>query len=336
MWLPASVMLLVCKAAALHEQELASDDVSLVQSSLRTGQPGLTFDVGESAEVQGSAEHAGEWIVCAIKSKESSDAYTVSVPGVGDVAHVPAALLRKARSETGVWLSAYGPGERAEVKIAKGAFAGFWVQCNVLSQGQLPNTYLVNVPSAKAGLIPDVPATSLRKLDERPPVAGCSTVDRMQAAQVFSIKGVMVFAGWANNCENFLSGSIMDYQKLDACMRRVLPVSPKCSKCATDFAQEALGPCKDQCAPTLSSCTDFTSPSSNCTADMAGCMRCTRPAVGTLLRCVGIDSAETAGRLDQVQELLASGRFGQPAVDGIFASVLDGLVASLSRGAGGL
>mmetsp|Transcript_73973 Transcript_73973/g.217065 ORF Transcript_73973/g.217065 Transcript_73973/m.217065 type:complete len:364 (-) Transcript_73973:34-1125(-) len=354
--LAARLVLLACLVelnGASGRVPSSVDEVILIQNNLITGQkaeltmssesaadpstdpPVLTFDIGESVEVLGKGSHAGEWIPCSIKSRgDRPNEYTITVPQVGDIRRVKAAKIRRALAETGFWIPAFAPGERAEVFPNEGPFNGSWIQAQILGQGSVPNTYYINVPTSEVNPIPDVSFSLLRKL-QKPVISGCSTVDRMQMVHLFSAKGSFFFVGWADRCENFMpqegnTSAGVDYVKMDACLRAVFPISPKCSACGGDFVKEAMGPCSAACAPTTTSCASFTSPSESCMADLATCMDCTKPALDTLFQCVGVYDETIPGKTAFLRDAARGKLLAQPGVaDKIFASLVDGLALSV-------
>mmetsp|Transcript_100840 Transcript_100840/g.315134 ORF Transcript_100840/g.315134 Transcript_100840/m.315134 type:complete len:342 (-) Transcript_100840:60-1085(-) len=339
----APIVRLACllpPACVLVSSHGGLDDFALVQRSFLKGQkanttvnmelPVLSYVVGESAEVKGSGQFAGKWFPCLIKSKrEQPETYTITVPDMGDVHHVPASHLRKADLQAANWLPSFAAGERAEMLATEGSFKGSWIQSKVLSQGSMPNTYHVEVPTSKVGPIPDVQLSHLRKLGE-PMVAGCSRLDRRQALHMFKKLDVFVFAGWANKCENFLLGNAVDYQKLDRCVREVMPVSPMCSMCGIDFAREAMGPCSAKCVPVVAECGSFTSPSRGCMEAATGCMECTTPAMNALFECLGMYYEGTPGQLELIVNTTRKGYMALTGMaDGIFGAILNGLYRSV-------
>lgn len=154
-------------------------------ADLKVFEPGeAKYEVGEEAQVQTAfGPYAGSWVKCIIKSKaDLPDTYNIHVssaaPGHRDVPSVPARILRKAESKalfaqydmdgdglmsdaefkvamrekaTTVYLESkkkrtFQDGE--EIQILK---EGVWVNCTVMGEGDLANSFNVFVPSAAVG-----------------------------------------------------------------------------------------------------------------------------------------------------------------------------------------
>mmetsp|Transcript_87800 Transcript_87800/g.213007 ORF Transcript_87800/g.213007 Transcript_87800/m.213007 type:complete len:721 (+) Transcript_87800:1-2163(+) len=61
-------------------------------------------------------------------------------------------------------------GDKAEIRIQKGQYAGIWVDCDITGEGKFPGTYNVHIPDSPKGQqdFPDVSALILRRSELNP------------------------------------------------------------------------------------------------------------------------------------------------------------------------
>lgn len=80
---------------------------------------------------------------------------------------IPVVKLHSLEASAAQEVSSFTAGEAAEVKIEQGPWAGTWMKCSIIGQGQSgkPNTFEISVPSPTGQeVIHDIATASLRKV----------------------------------------------------------------------------------------------------------------------------------------------------------------------------
>mmetsp|Transcript_111825 Transcript_111825/g.361011 ORF Transcript_111825/g.361011 Transcript_111825/m.361011 type:complete len:230 (+) Transcript_111825:63-752(+) len=133
--------------------------------------------------------------------------------------------------------------------------------------------------------------------------------------------GMPTIPGMPSECDTkgLMNGMSLNYDGLEACIKKATGISDTCTKCPMDFAKDVFGTSflSMKCLPScmgLVSCKD-----ESCKQPGLQCARCMEPAAGQLGACMtNTDAKAVEEKIEVVIKSVEDGSASEDALQGIF------------------